>query len=60
MKFWIKRYVKGEVGRWLHSKRVGDKLEIRGPLKSYPWVDQLWDEVILVSAPNATLPIALF
>jgi cytochrome-b5 reductase len=49
MQFWIKRYSKGEVGRWLHSKQIGDKVEIRGPLKTYPWTDELWDEVIMVS-----------
>ena len=48
MKFWIKRYPKGEVGRWIHSKRVGDKIEIRGPMRTYPWVDGLWDEVVMV------------
>lgn len=49
MRFWVKRYPKGEVGRWLHSKRVGDQIEIRGPLKTWAWQDQAWDEVVMVS-----------
>lgn len=50
VKFWTKRYAKGEVGRWLHSKRIGEKIEIRGPLRSYPWLYERWDEVVLVGA----------
>lgn len=51
MKFWIKKYETGEVGRWLHSKRAGDQIEIRGPLKTWPWADGEWDEVIMVRGP---------
>lgn len=49
MLFWIKKYPKGEVGRWIHSKNAGDKIEIRGPIKTWPWKDGLWDEVVMVS-----------
>lgn len=49
MKFWIKKYPKGEVGRWIHSKHVGDSVEIRGPLKTWPWKDGIWDEVVMVN-----------
>lgn len=49
MQLWIKKYPKGEVGRWLHSKAVGDTIEIRGPLKTWHWQDQAWDEVVMVS-----------
>jgi len=48
MVFWIKKYPKGEVGRWLHSKRPGDVIELRGPLKTLNWVDGEWDEIVLV------------
>ena len=48
MVFWIKKYEKGEVGRWLHSKSVGDTVEIRGPLKTWIWQEGVWDEVIMV------------
>lgn len=48
MKIWVKRYPKGEVGRWLHSKHEGDHIEIRGPLKTWPWQDQAWDEIVMV------------
>lgn len=49
MRFWIKRYPHGEVGRWLHSKQVGDEIEIRGPLQTWLWKDDdVWDQVIMV------------
>ncbi|GAV99413.1 ferredoxin reductase-like protein [Lentinula edodes] len=39
MSFWIKKYEHGEVGRWLHSKKVGDEIEIRAPLQTWLWKD---------------------
>lgn len=51
MVFWIKRYPKGEVGRWLHSKRSGDVIELRGPLTTWPWKKGEWDEIIMVMFP---------
>ncbi len=48
MKFWIKRYPGGEVGRWLHTKRAGDQVELRGPLQTWLWQDADWDDVIMV------------
>ncbi|RPD67277.1 ferredoxin reductase-like C-terminal NADP-linked domain-containing protein [Lentinus tigrinus ALCF2SS1-7] len=56
MKFWVKRYEKGEVGRWLHSKKPGDHIEIRGPLKTWPWKEEEWDEVIMVSGGTGITP----
>lgn len=59
MKLWIKRYPKGEVGRWLHSKNVNDKIEIRGPVKTWPWQEDQWDEVIMVKphhSPTVSVP----
>lgn len=47
--FWIKKYPKGEVGRWLHSKIPGDSIEMRGPLKAWPWKEGTYDEVVMVS-----------
>lgn len=57
MKFWVKKYEKGEVGRWLHSKRAGDVIEIRGPLKTWPWQDNKWDEIIMVRLLKAISPV---
>lgn len=48
MTFWIKKYSDGEVGRWLHSKNVGDTVELRGPVKTWNWQDGVWDDVVMV------------
>ena len=58
MVFWIKKYEKGEVARWLHTKRPGEKVEIRGPVKTWSWQDGVWDEVVMVSVPS--LPMTVF
>jgi Oxidoreductase FAD-binding domain len=51
IKLWVKRYPRGEVGRWLHSKQAGDAIEIRGPLKTFPFHEGKWDEVVMVCLP---------
>ncbi|KAJ4472219.1 ferredoxin reductase-like protein [Lentinula aciculospora] len=57
MRFWIKRYQHGEVGRWLHSKKVGDEVEIRGPLQTWLWKDDnVWDEVVMISGGTGIAP----
>jgi len=56
MLFWVKKYEKGEVGRWLHSKKVGDMIEIRGPLKTWIWQDYAWDEVFMISGGTGITP----
>ncbi|TFL05886.1 hypothetical protein BDV98DRAFT_499625 [Pterulicium gracile] len=56
MEFWIKKYPKGEVGRWLHSKAVGDTIELRGPLSTWHWKEDAWDEVIMISGGTGFTP----
>ncbi|KAJ6599333.1 ferredoxin reductase-like C-terminal NADP-linked domain-containing protein [Mycena vulgaris] len=56
MLFWIKKYPKGEVGRWLHSKTVGDTVEFRGPLSAWAWKEDEWDEVVMISGGTGITP----
>ncbi|KIJ70330.1 hypothetical protein HYDPIDRAFT_105040, partial [Hydnomerulius pinastri MD-312] len=58
MKFWIKKYEHGEVGRWLHSKQAGDSIEMRGPVKTWSrsWKDNDWDEIIMISGGTGITP----
>jgi hypothetical protein len=51
MSFWVKKYKDGEMGRWLCGREFGDKVEIRGPVKTWPWQEEQWDEVIMVTCP---------
>ena len=48
MEFWIKRYPDGEMGRWLHSKKVGDIIEIRGPECTWNCDFGSWDDIVMV------------
>ena len=55
MVFWVKRYEGGEVGRWLHSKRAGDVIEIRGPVPTLDLAKEIqndWDDVFMVGKLN--------
>ncbi|KAM5540413.1 hypothetical protein V8D89_005871 [Ganoderma adspersum] len=56
MRFWVKKYDNGEVGRWLHSKKAGETIEIRGPLKTWSWRADEWDEIIMVSGGTGITP----
>ncbi|KAJ7117343.1 ferredoxin reductase-like protein, partial [Mycena crocata] len=56
MLFWIKKYPKGEVGRWLHSKKVGEQIEFRGPLSTWAWKEDAWDEVVMISGGTGITP----
>ncbi|KAH9899970.1 ferredoxin reductase-like C-terminal NADP-linked domain-containing protein [Cubamyces lactineus] len=56
IKLWVKKYEKGEVARWLHSKHVGDKIEIRGPIKTWSWKENEWDEIVMISGGTGITP----
>ncbi|KAF8525379.1 hypothetical protein JB92DRAFT_2702378 [Gautieria morchelliformis] len=56
MHFWVKRYQGGEVGRWLHERKVGDEIEIRGPIPNWKWQDGEWDEIVMVSGGTGITP----
>ncbi|KAJ6516180.1 ferredoxin reductase-like C-terminal NADP-linked domain-containing protein [Mycena sanguinolenta] len=56
MHFWIKKYPKGEVARWLHSKKVGDQVEFRGPLSTWAWEEDAWDEIVMISGGTGITP----
>ncbi|KAK2466478.1 hypothetical protein APHAL10511_002120 [Amanita phalloides] len=64
MKFWVKKYEKGEVGRWLHARKVGDVVELRGPELTWDWSwrpsDDEWDEVVMISGGTGITPFYQF
>ena len=60
MQFWVKKYPRGEVGRWLHTKKDGDDIELRGPLQTWAWQDGKWDEVVMVRFPDPTTTMIRF
>ncbi|KAG9219245.1 hypothetical protein CCMSSC00406_0001655 [Pleurotus cornucopiae] len=56
MLLWVKAYPKGEVGRWLHSKKPNEQIEIRGPLQTWLWNENEWDEVVMISGGTGITP----
>ncbi|KAG9041622.1 hypothetical protein FS837_012020 [Tulasnella sp. UAMH 9824] len=56
MLFWVKRYENGEVGRWFHRQKVGEQVEIRGPVRTLDWDEGKWDEVVLISGGTGITP----
>ncbi|KAF9057405.1 hypothetical protein BJ165DRAFT_1334009 [Panaeolus papilionaceus] len=57
MLFWIKKYPKGEVGRWLHSKNPGEQIELRGPISTWPWQGgNNYDEIVMISGGTGITP----
>ncbi|KAG8863811.1 hypothetical protein FRB96_007648 [Tulasnella sp. 330] len=59
MLFWVKRYDHGEVGRWFHRRKVGETVEIRGPVRTFDWKEDTWDEVVMVGSRHKILPCPL-
>jgi cytochrome-b5 reductase len=59
IRLWVKRYEYGEVGRWLHAKKPGDVIEIRGPALTWDFERELkegkWDDIIMVRVPCCLL-----
>lgn len=55
IRVWVKQYPHGEVGRWMHSKKPGDVIEIRGPVPTWTWEDGQWDEIVMVGASTKHL-----
>ncbi|KAF8592367.1 hypothetical protein K439DRAFT_1323633 [Ramaria rubella] len=56
MHFWVKRYQGGEVGRWLHERKIGDEIEVRGPIPTWKWPDEEWDEIVMISGGTGITP----
>ena len=48
VKLWVKRYPRGEVARWLHTKRPGDLVEVRGPQRTLQLNETELDEIVMV------------
>ncbi|KAF8639908.1 hypothetical protein AX17_001159 [Amanita inopinata Kibby_2008] len=58
MRFWVKKYENGEVGRWLHARIPGEVVELRGPVTTWDWTwrNDAWDEVVMISGGTGITP----
>lgn len=45
---WIKSYPDGEMGRWMHSRPLGENIEIRGPEQTWNCQFEAWDNIVMV------------
>jgi hypothetical protein len=53
---WIRQYADSEVGRWLCNKKIGDSIEVRGPVQTLNWQEEMSkahssDRILLVGSP---------
>ncbi|KAJ3044503.1 NADH-cytochrome b5 reductase [Rhizophlyctis rosea] len=53
----VKRYSEGSVSRFLHSKDVGDTLEVRGPIQAFPYRANLFQEIGMVAGGTGITPM---
>ncbi|PFH52653.1 hypothetical protein AMATHDRAFT_74117 [Amanita thiersii Skay4041] len=64
IQFWVKKYEHGEVGRWLHEKKAGDVIELRGPIRTWDWswrdCEGEWDDVVMISGGTGITPFYQF
>ncbi|EMR09175.1 hypothetical protein PNEG_02515 [Pneumocystis murina B123] len=52
----VKFYEDGEVSRWIHRKRVGDRIELRGPFLEWKWNDNQWKNVLFIAGGTGITP----
>ncbi|KAN0100185.1 hypothetical protein V8E55_000169, partial [Tylopilus felleus] len=55
--FVIKKYETGNVSKYIHSLKPGDKLAIKGPLPKWPWKMNEFDEVGLIGGGSGITPL---
>ncbi|KAF8631246.1 hypothetical protein AX15_002574 [Amanita polypyramis BW_CC] len=62
--FWVKKYGKSEVARWIHARKAGDLVELRGPVVTWDWswrpCEGGWDEVVMISGGTGITPFYQF
>ncbi|KAG5439317.1 hypothetical protein PCK2_000853 [Pneumocystis canis] len=52
----VKCYEGGEVSRWIHRKRVGDRIELRGPFLEWAWDDHRWKRILFIAGGTGIAP----
>ncbi|KAG4304983.1 hypothetical protein PORY_001658 [Pneumocystis oryctolagi] len=52
----VKYYKDGEMSRWIHRKRVGDLIELRGPFLEWAWDKNRWKRVLFIAGGTGIAP----
>ncbi|KAF9225294.1 ferredoxin reductase-like protein [Gyrodon lividus] len=55
--FIIKKYETGNVSKYIHSLKPGDKLAVKGPLPKWSWKMNEFDEVGLIGGGSGIAPL---
>ncbi|KAJ2554874.1 hypothetical protein EV175_002448 [Coemansia sp. RSA 1933] len=53
----VKRYPRGSLSRFLHDTRVGDQVEMRGPVLSWPYEKGKYGSVYMVAGGTGIAPM---
>lgn len=52
----VKYYENGEMSPWIHRKRVGDQVELRGPFLEWKWDEHRWKKVLFIVGGTGITP----
>ncbi|KAJ1961384.1 hypothetical protein GGI12_003279 [Dipsacomyces acuminosporus] len=53
----VKRYPRGSLSRFLHDTRVGDQVEMRGPILTWPYKRGTYDHIYMVAGGTGIAPM---
>ncbi|KAJ2851599.1 hypothetical protein IWW36_000922 [Coemansia brasiliensis] len=53
----VKRYSNGSLSRFLHSTRVGDTVEIRGPILTWPYEPNKYRRIYMIAGGTGIAPM---
>ncbi|KAJ7109834.1 ferredoxin reductase-like C-terminal NADP-linked domain-containing protein [Mycena epipterygia] len=55
--FLIKKYETGVMSKYIHSLKVGDSLDIKGPIHKFPYKENEFEEVALIGGGSGITPL---
>ncbi|KAJ7204404.1 cytochrome-b5 reductase [Mycena pura] len=53
----IKRYETGVMSKYIHSLKVGDTLQVKGPIPKFPYNENEFDQVALIGGGSGITPL---
>ncbi|KAJ2890837.1 hypothetical protein IWW38_003914, partial [Coemansia aciculifera] len=54
--FVVKRYPRGSLSRFLHDTRVGDQVEMRGPILTWPYHSAKYKHLYMIAGGTGIAP----
>lgn len=57
MTFVVKKYPGGPMTEHMHSMKVGDKLDMKGPIPKYPWEANKHEHIALIAGGTGITPM---